>query len=184
MVCPACGNPSRGLCRRCSLSLAPAPIRMVCGVAVVGGYAHRGAAVSLVHRMKYRRDRSATRVLVERMASIIDTEPVALVPIPRAWVRRVRYGIDPALALATGLSAHMGIPLVESLDAPIWMSPHTGKAASVRFPRAFDVRRRPPDGSMLVDDVLTSGSTIAAALAAIGEGEFLVATATTAGTMR
>ncbi len=108
MVCPACGNLSRGLCRRCAESLRPAPIRMVCGVAVVGGYAHRGAAVSLVHRMKYRRDRSATRVLVERMASVIDTEPVALVPIPRAWVRRVRYGIDPALALATGLSAHMG----------------------------------------------------------------------------
>jgi predicted amidophosphoribosyltransferase len=183
MLCPACGVLSTGLCDRCLRSLRPASIRMVSGTPVVGAFAHRGAAVALVHRVKYRRDRRAAAVLVDAMVARIGVPPSAIVPIPRAWVRRVRYGIDPGTVLATGVARRLGVPVVEALRAPWWMPRHTAKDRAVRRRRRFDLVRRPPEGALLIDDVLTTGSTIEAALEAVGPGGFSVATATAAGTM-
>ena len=183
VVCPACGAMSRSLCASCRRSLLPAPIRLVSGTPVAGGYAHRGAAVSLVHRLKYRRDRSAAQLLIDRMATVVAHEPSVIVPIPRSWARRIRYGIDPGLVLARGLGATFGVPVLEAFRPPLWMARHTATERSMRRRRRFVLARPVPPDALLVDDVLTSGSTIAAAIAAAGPGRFSVATATTAGTM-
>lgn len=200
MPCVACGTfvgpdaPAPGrLCQCCDAGLIPAAPRRVgdaIGMLVVSGARHEGPARRLVHRLKYQGLVAAADVLVQRMVPVLPFPPTALVPVPRAVARRVRYGVDPALVLAQRLSAHLDVPVVRAVQASLWWRRHAGGPRSRRrLPGVRAVQR--VDGSVvLVDDVVTTGATLLGAAASIlrcdessSVNELAGVTATSAGTM-
>ncbi|MEN8041646.1 MAG: hypothetical protein ABFR95_09105, partial [Actinomycetota bacterium] len=167
----------------CVRSLRWASPAHVDRVPVEAGFAHVGAAVRLVHNLKYRRSMSAGRVLAAAMASGVPADAAALVPVPRSLARRVAYGIDQAKVLADEVAVLTGLPVVDALAAPIWWRRQAGASRGDRHPVAFRSTRSLPYGAVLVDDVFTTGATALSAIAALGSPEMSVLVATSAGTM-
>jgi predicted amidophosphoribosyltransferase len=133
----------------------------------VTAFEHSGVARDLVHGLKYRGLTSYADLVVEMIAPRAPRYPV--VPVPRAWSRQIRHGIDPAREIGLRLARALKVPLLDLLAPPI----HARRRAG------GDHRRPPPDlgirGSdfgpfLLVDDVVTTGATIRSAALTLGSG--------------
>jgi predicted amidophosphoribosyltransferase len=135
---------------------------------------HTGRWRQLVHRLKYRADLGAGAELAALMAALSDDTWSCLLPVPRARVRRLRYGIDPARWLAGRVAEIVGIAVVDVLRPQWWWPPHAG--AVTRRPPGFYTVDEAPAGALLVDDVVTTGATLGAASAVTGIGRAVVAT--------
>jgi ComF family protein len=95
-----------------------------------------------------------------------------VVPIPLHWWRRWRRGYNQSAALATGLTAVLGLPC-----RPSWL--RRVRATSTQSSLPATIRRENPRGAfrasarvaghsvLLVDDVLTTGATAHAAASAL-----------------
>jgi len=162
VICLTCRRLGEGqLCERCRADLWPAPEQYLPELGVISpAYRHRGTARVLVHHLKYRGVAAAADVLAEEMAGSVRSD-VVLVPVPRVGWRRLRYGVDPALELAFSLARLTGGPLVRALWAPPWGRRRAGRSHG--FAPTFRLRRPVADPVVLVDDVVTTGATLAAA---------------------
>ena len=169
-ICVSCLTWCAGsVCKPCSTQLGQVPpITLPGGIEVVTAYDHRGVARRLIHRLKYDGLTGAGDVFAEALATRIPADVSALVPVPRSVVRRVCYGIDPALTLARLLARRTGLPVVAALRAPLWWPRHAGSDRGSRKAPRFALAGKIPAGSALVDDVLTTGATIAAAAKVAG----------------
>jgi len=177
-VCLSCLHWGRGpLCHVCAAGLREVPpSTLPSGLCVIAAFSHEGAARRLVHRLKYEGMVTAADVLSEAMALLLPAGTAALVPVPRATLRRMRYGTDQARTLARLVGARAGVPVVSALRAEMWWPAHAGSSrAARRSPRFRGVAKVPRD-SVLVDDVFTTGVTLAAAAEAIGVSRALTAT--------
>lgn len=134
---------------------------------VCSALVHRGAARRLVLRLKYEGCREAAEVLAAMMARLVPSDARALVPIPRIYLRRVRFGSDPALLLARALSRRCGLAVSQDLGPRILGGANAGLG---RASRKVSFRRRgvPPRGVVLVDDVITTGMTLQTAVETLG----------------
>jgi len=101
------------------------------------------------------------------MAPLLPPDAAALVPVPRAQLRAWRHGVDPALELARALSGS-GLPVARVLRAEWWWPGHTGRNVDGRRSPRFLPVGAVPSGSVLVDDVVTTGATFRAASDALG----------------
>lgn len=137
------------------------------GVTVHPGYIHAGVAQRLVHHLKYRAVQAAAASMAALLVPVLPPA-TAFIPVPRSAGRRLRYGVDAADELAAGLSRLTGVPVVRTLSTPPYHRSHTGKTRAARLPPVFRKTFDAPDGSVLVDDVITGGSTLAAAGVASG----------------
>ena len=177
-VCVSCGNWGKApLCLPCRMRLGPGGVLSVDGFPI--GYAahHSGTGRALVHGLKYRGVVGAADVLAMVMAPLAVAaaghRSAVLVPVPRAGMRRVVYGVDPAWELAIRIGRRTGIGVVRGLRAPLWWPRNAGTAPVERIEPRF--RRRHAVGEryatlILVDDVITTGSTLRGAIGAIGHG--------------
>ncbi len=160
--------------------MAPAPRRSLpSGVQVAAALVHRGAARRLVLRVKYQGCRDAAEALSALMAPLVPPTARTLVPIPRIHYRRVKFGSDPALLLAQALSRRCQLP-VSRLLGPRWLG-----SANAGLPRSarrvgFRRRRRSLRGIILVDDVITTGTTLRTAVETLGGGRVDAAVTATA----
>jgi predicted amidophosphoribosyltransferase len=139
------------------------PQTLASGVVLAAAHRHAGPARRLVHRLKYQGLTSAAEVLAGAMVPILPARTTALVPIPRARLRRLQYGVDPALELAKALGIMAGVPVVTALRSAPWWPRHAGhnrRAGGARFRQVGAV----PDGAVVVDDVVTTGRTMEAAI--------------------
>ena len=149
------------------------------GMTVVSAMVHRGAARRLVLRVKYRGCRESAEVLAAMMASLLPAGARALAPIPRIYLRRLKYHSDPAVLLADALSRRSGLPALRPLGPRLWGAANAGRRRSARAVR-FRRRGSPPPGLVLVDDVITTGVTLETAASTLGFSRIRAAvTATT-----
>jgi predicted amidophosphoribosyltransferase len=187
MTCLACSRgPVAGprLCERCRAAFIPGgERRLPGGVLVRSAYTHAGTARLLVHRLKYGGHQAAAALLAAAMAAAVPVGATALVPVPRARLRRWRYGVDPAVELARALGRVLALPVLPALAPEWWHRRRAGPAGAERGLPRFRAVRRVPGGAVLVDDVVTTGTTLCAAAAALGGPQAAVtATAALGGT--
>jgi predicted amidophosphoribosyltransferase len=136
---------------------------------------------ALVHALKYQGWRRVADFAGERMARLARLEweawrPDLVVPVPTTSIRRRERGYNPAGLLAASVARILGIPCVQALVRPREGPRQVGLPPSQRAANVRDVFN--PDGALsgalrcqnvlLVDDVLTTGSTGAEAARVVG----------------
>ncbi|MGK7294946.1 MAG: ComF family protein [Candidatus Wenzhouxiangella sp. M2_3B_020] len=134
-------------------------------------FEYAAPVANLVQRFKFDGDLAAGRVLArlmaERLVAVRADRPQLMVPVPLNWRREWRRGFNQAGLLCRDLSRHLdGLPRVSALrraraTAAQSDLPADRRGGNVRG--AFTVRRLPPGARhvALVDDVMTTGSTLA-----------------------
>jgi predicted amidophosphoribosyltransferase len=181
MICLACRSFSaEPVCQPCRSRLRPAPDRWIRapggGVVVRAAFAHEGTARLLVHRLKYEGVAVAAALLASAMAPHV--RGAALVPVPRTTWRRQRYGVDPAVELARVLAGLTGVPVLFLLRPALVGPTHAGRSRHRRRPPGFRLVGAAPPEAVLIDDVVTTGVTLASAAAALGLAGVSALTAT------
>ena len=168
MWCLACASFGFPLCSACTRSLRPARSRLIGDVGVDAAFSHTGAAARLVHNLKYQRSEAAGKLLATSMAAHLPDDVDVLVPIPRVLSRRIGYGIDQTAVRSKEVSRLTGIPVVNALAAPPWNRRLAGAVREERVAPTFKMRSAARGRVCLVDDVCTSGSTVASAVSTLG----------------
>jgi len=164
--CPVCGRHGAAPCVRCAARLKPPPLlpapRGLDACRAVLSY--EGVGRELVSRLKYRNARAAVPVLARAMAALVDPDDVDEVTwVPTSAAHRRARGYDQARLLARAVAHHLRRPcrgLLVRLPGPT----QTGLARAERVVGpGFEVGVRPRLRVLAVDDVITTGATMAAA---------------------
>ena len=167
-LCAVCGEPlpsargaPAGRCRVCSVALGAATVARAVG-------AFDGALAEVVHALKYACRPSVAPPLARLMRNAgqeILADVDLVVPVPLHRRRERERGFNQAEALARGL----GPPVVAALKRDRHTAPQVGLSGDARrdnlrgaFVLAADAGRLRGRVVALVDDVLTTGATVAA----------------------
>jgi len=127
--------------------------------------AYEDAGRELIARLKYRNARSALRWLVVSMAALVVSIPVDTVTwVPTTRARRRDRGFDQAELLARGVARQLRVPC-RPLLARAHGPPQTGRSGPERRvgPVLTARHARMPARVLLVDDVITTGTTMSVA---------------------
>src|SRR3954449_7693061 len=168
VTCPVCGARGQAPCAACLDALRPAPVLPPppgiddCRSLL----AYEGAGRELVARLKHRNHRAALRGLAVAAASLVDPREVDVITwAPTTPSRRRARGYDQSELIARMVGRRLGRPtrrLLRRANGPA----QTGRSAAERWTApVFTCRARPRPRCrvLLVDDVVTTGATVAAA---------------------
>jgi ComF family protein len=178
-----CGNCRDGLpwnrsaCSRCAI---PLPHPAICGICLQSpppiaetraAFVYRFPLDRLVPRFKFHHDLAAGRLLAELMAEGLAgvERPEALIPVPLHATRLRRRGYDQAVELSKALARTLEIPLlVSALSRTRDTAPQSELDASARRRNLNNAFAAPdatalPRHIALIDDVMTTGTTLHAA---------------------
>lgn len=174
-LCWSCGATSGGhaLCRACrgALRWAGPEAQPTCGVPAWAPVFYEGPARALVRGLKFR---GARGLAGELAAAIAAGAPAgllegALVPVALSRSRGRERGYNQAAELARALSVRTGVPVHDALVREDRRARQVGRGRSARLAQAprFRARRLAPPRAVLVDDVITTGATLAACAGAL-----------------
>ena len=163
--CEVCAQPGEAhRCRRCSNS--PLPID---GIRAV--YPFEGVIRSAAHAFKYRNYRALAPQLAGILASLMESARIPatlLVPVPMHPRRERSRGYNQAALLADELGKLAGIPVAEDVLKRVVDSPpqvqRASRADRMSIAEGTFSAAKSVDGEsvLLIDDVVTTGSTMAA----------------------
>jgi ComF family protein len=176
-LCWSCARrapPGLALCHACARGvrrLAPEPVTLA-GVPCFAAVAYEGPARDLVRALKFR---AALAVAGAMAAAIVAGAPPALfagatlVPVPLARRRERRRGFNQAHALALALARRTGAEVVPCLRRAEGHGAQVGRdrAERSRALRGSMTASAAPANALIVDDVVTTGATLAAAAEAL-----------------
>ena len=172
--CARCWRPWRdsGPCAACRL--APPPFDGLCAA-----FVYQGVVQELVRALKYRGTTALAPAMASLMAETARQErlaPDVVVPVPLSGLRRRTRGYNQAEALARALGVELGLPLLPRALQRRRHTPPQARSADAEERRrnvagAFRVRDGEVAGRrvLLVDDVTTTGATLAACAQALKE---------------
>lgn len=174
--CPGCGaqlGAQVGLCAACRAGLharvdnySPLRARPQPHLVTLGEY--RGVRRCAVRALKFAGARDLAGVLGGALAAGLPAEwtVAAIVPVPLHPSRRRQRGFNQAEVLGRAIAAHMGVPCVDALIRTRATTQQAKQHAAQRDHMHGAFQARPgvlPAGAvLLVDDVLTTGSTLVA----------------------
>jgi len=180
--CPGCGVRAEPVCRACAAGMRyPKPSPPPLGIdAWVAAFAYEGVARELVARLKYRNARSALPWLAGATADAtrrrFGGEGGAGLPDLITWPpttadRRRERGFDHAELLSRAVGRRLGVPVGATL-VRLDRTAQTGRSASERRSGPLFATRAACDGLcvLVVDDVATTGSTLASCASALRRG--------------
>lgn len=124
----------------------------------------------LVRGLKLSRWRALAPHLAAAMAEVLEAPAQAATWVPLAPRRRAERGFDQAQLLARGIARREGLPLVRALarrEETRAQATRTGRERRGGLDAAFVPIRPVPSRVLLIDDVLTTGSTAAACARAL-----------------
>ena len=173
--CAGCGDPGTWFCLACRDLCEPAAVSGPVPVRAAGVYA--GPLREAIHKLKYGSERAVADDLGALVAREVSGDLArgtmldAVVPVPLHPARALARGYDQAALLAAAVAARTGLPLRGALHRVRLGRPQVeldrlARAANVR--RAFVTEAGALRGLAvaLVDDVITTGATIADAATA------------------
>lgn len=182
-LCLACHRvvpAHHALCRECraELSWLPAEQPGAAGVAVWAAVSYEGPARALVRALKFRGAVPLVDTMAAQMAAGAPPDVLegrSLVPVPLHPARRRRRGFNQAEELAGALSSRISAPVERCLErtaggarvTQVGMRRQERLAALVRGGIRVGPGAAVPLRALLVDDVVTTGATLAACAAAL-----------------
>ncbi len=176
--CAACGHVGAEICRTCRCTIVE-ELRSnrvfsssVAAQTVVAGF--DGRIRDVISGMKFKHHRGAARYLGGLIARQLindgvvpgcDVEAVTWVPTTK---RRLRErGFDPSEVMARVVGAQLGLPVVRTLDRVDSGEQKTRTRLERWNGPGFRGRQTRCDRVVLIDDIITTGATIAAASGAL-----------------
>jgi ComF family protein len=170
-------------CRRCSLPQPGSPDECgrcrdwPAGLTAVAAVRYAGAAESIAHALKYRGWTHLADLCAAAVADALGDRAAGLdilVPVPLHAARLRERGFNQSALIARSLSARLGIPALDALVRSRSTRSQVGLGRAARrrnVEAAFEASGGLRAGASvgLVDDVATSGATIAAASQALGD---------------
>lgn len=174
--CNHCGLPLRqpGLCGACQAD--PQRLEPLAGLRAAGVF--EGALQSALHQLKYQRDAILADTLGEALAAAplwADVPDGVIVPVPLSTERLRERGYNQAGLLARAVAEARGLPLrpeaarrVRHTRSQVGLSV-AQRHANVRGAFAGQARSVAGRTVLLVDDVCTTGATLAACAAALSD---------------
>lgn len=162
------GRPLCGSCRRRLRPIASAAP----GAAVWAALEYEGPARALVGALKFRGALALADSMAALMAAAVPSERVrgVLVPVPLHPARGRRRGFNQAELLARALGRRTGLPVSDCLVRGGSKLRQVGRDRAGRLAGpagSIGVRGAVPARAVLVDDVVTTGATLAACSAAL-----------------
>ncbi len=168
--CRRCGQPTLGdlACRLCA-AWAPGLTRVRSAVWL------EGTARDAVHRLKYEGWWRIAETLAEAMRSLEPlTRQVCLIPVPLGKRRLRERGYNQSERIASALGAALGLPVrtdrLIRVTETRTQTALTPEARQANVAGAFETRGLARAECVLVDDVFTTGATLAEAGAALLAG--------------
>jgi competence protein ComFC len=169
--CQKCSEPFEGSITS-AFSCANCAHRAIYFEAAVAAYRGRGIVRQIVHEFKYGRQLHLRHLLARWLRAALDDERLSghqfdvIVPVPLHPTRQRERGFNQAGLLGELLSAQTSIPVKPLLERTRYTTTQTALDRSERMENlhnAFRLRKNADVRSLrvlLVDDILTTGSTL------------------------